>query len=49
MDLKENDVVVPLDVPKVVRENYIKNYRNDYKKQRSIDDVCRRSKGRTLK
>ena len=27
MDLKENDVVVPLDVPKAVRENYIKNYR----------------------
>ena len=27
MDLKENDVVVPLDVPKAVRENYIRNYR----------------------
>ncbi|MBE9580418.1 MAG: aldolase [Proteobacteria bacterium] len=27
MDLKENDIVVPLDVPKAVRENYIKNYR----------------------
>jgi DhnA family fructose-bisphosphate aldolase class Ia len=27
MDFKDNDVVVPLDVPKAVRENYIKNYR----------------------
>ncbi len=26
MDFKENDVVVPLDVPKAVRENYIENY-----------------------
>jgi len=26
MDLKENDVVVPLDVPEAVREDYIKNY-----------------------
>jgi len=27
MDLKETDVFVPLDVPKTVREDYIRNYR----------------------
>jgi len=27
MDLKEKDVVVPLDVPKAVREDYVRNYR----------------------
>jgi len=26
MDFRENDVMVPLDVPKAVRKNYIKNY-----------------------
>jgi hypothetical protein len=26
MNYNENDVMVPLDVPKAVRENYIKNY-----------------------
>ena len=26
MNLKEDDILVPLDVPKAVRENYIKNY-----------------------
>ncbi|MFO7555377.1 MAG: hypothetical protein R6W88_09260 [Desulfobacterales bacterium] len=26
MDVRENDVMVPLDVPKAVRKNYIKNY-----------------------
>jgi len=26
MDLKEDDILVPLDVPKAARENYIKNY-----------------------
>ncbi|MCF8142586.1 MAG: aldolase [Deltaproteobacteria bacterium] len=27
MDLKENDVLVPLDVPRAMREDYISNYR----------------------
>lgn len=27
MDLKKNDVIVPLDVPNAVREDYIRNYR----------------------
>lgn len=26
MDLNENDILVPLDVPKAERENYIHNY-----------------------
>jgi len=26
MNLKENEIIVPLDVPTAVRENYIKNY-----------------------